>query len=758
MNYRAKFKGPNLMPGQSGCTEYWVDLIKDNGEDVTEIELSSTNPCVVRYDESDTPFDPIRYSRLTLNVVADTYLEDILPSTPQEVKVYLTDKTHNNIVWVGWLNPMILSADYRDEFEDFELQANDCLLTLKNYPFETLTSGKTTVVTFNDILAQICDKCGLLLGYYWPRTKYHGNTIVLPTHLSISERNFYYEDVDETIKLDEVLEEMAKYVGFTAIQEGEYLYLFDYQRMSGATSEYMSLYRKSSSYTSPINSYVGSELTLGQTYVKGPNPSITIEPIRNKIEVRDNYYPVEEFVPDIFDDENLTNRFSPTGSSYNFYYKVDVQKVSYRGSYLYGTGILGAEKYKDDKSESGYTFYHRVYDNKYWHSVYNGSSTTANNYKTDKGGTIVEHGCVRDDYVDEYGQMIIQSNIDWDRYIMISQQNEGALSFHLTAIDGVLYPITSPQDYKVFGLNTGYTLDFCSGTDSYLVIDGSAMFEKYTARPYICPAWDEISPKAPKTQNSTYSAPYLGFVVGIGGKYWNGQDWQNTRTGFWVPLKRTQKGYMFFNTESEILNNVRWDLEIGADGYKIPLAGIDLPNGDVTIDVLLPSLQFINNSVPLYNAFCWIKDLSFKVYKKGEDAESLDEEKDCVETNYINSGATTTMGTIELKITTATEKSRVSWSDCIYSYNSANTLLDGIREPAIQGNTQQRPERNIIRKYVDQYSTMTKKISIELPVGISQFTVFKNLDVDAPTDGYVFLGSEIDYADGSQRITAIKKN
>ena len=763
MNYRGIFWGFNE-PGNDNCIKYQLDIIKDNSGLYDEIELDGDEPCTLQYDESETPFDPLRLSHLTISVVADTYLEDILPTCPKEVKVTLKNATTNTMLFVGWLRPFVLSADYMDCYETFQLYAEDCLGILKYYPFQTKVSGVTSIVSFKDILAQVCDTGELLKGFYWPRTKYSGTTsgsIMMPNNYGISEKNFYYDDVKtETLKLDEVLSEIAKYVGFTAIQQGEYLYLFDYQRLTSNNNEYMTSYLKNNSYAQGGNSYVGSTITLTQNDVTAGGAQVTIEPIKNKIEVRDNYYNIEDVFPAPFDDDNLTNRFDAN----NFSKAIEIPDASKRGyteRRHYKNGIWETwEKVGD----TAYTYYHRVYDNKYWESVYNGSSTSTNvNYSgSTVGGTIVEHGSAKNDYDDEYHQTIIASSVDWKRYLMINQQNQGndRMLAELIPEYSQYYPLTAPLDYPVFRLKSGYTVDFVIPDDSFLVIDGSIMFEKYTEAPYINPDWNKKSPRysdLPLTPGGMESFGYFAFKLGIGGKWWNGTSWTTTERGFWVAPQKSQKTHPAYNIESRVLNNVKWDLEIGAEGYKIPLSGLTF-DGPITFEVLLPSIQFINGNQKLYNAFAWISDLSFKVYRKGESEWENDTENDFVETNLISDCGVMEMSPVELKITTSSEHSKISWSDCVLLSGNTPTLLAKVREPAISGNTAHRPEWNIIQKYVDQYSKQTKKISMSLPVTVNQFTRFENMDVENPTDKYVVLGGELDYHNGEYRITAIKKN
>lgn len=777
-NYRGIFYGFNLGPAYSGTTaqtKYRIDFIQDTGDsNYEEILLAGGDPVKLIYDSSETPFDPLRTSRLSVNVVCDTYLEDILPSTPQEVRVVLYNITLSKTEWVGWLSPMVLSAGYRDEFETFELQANDCLLTLQYFPYEPLNGDDVDFVSFRDILGRIVDVGEQLDGFRWPMTKSVSGSTLYPEQLLINEKNFYYSDVDETIKLDEVLEEICKYVGMTAVQMGKHICLIDYQSLGKTNSHRMVNYLKASDYVRGSENYWGGTVELSQEYVSGPGPSITIEPIRNKIEVKDNFYKADYFIPSPFDDNLLTNRLDED----NFYYTKEIPYSTHRkpgtnNYYPYpwypdGTRFIFGQKYSEDRiydkkntekntDDSSYRYFHRVYDHKFFDCCYNGTAGKPTNYTAQIGGTIVDHAAVKNDYVNEYGQMTIANKRDFTRYLMIRQNNTGVFPIDWNIQHGMLMPtLAVPMQTPVFKLKSGYKADVMLGSGSYLVISANALFTRYDV-PYINPIWTSEGNKIKWSSSKTRIAASgcLAFNLGIGGKWWNGSSWQDSKVGFWVPLERTQDEYPFWMTDSPILNNIRWDNFINADGYKIPLDGVDT-TGELQFEILLPSLQWYFDNSASYNGYCWLRDLSIKAYKQGQDADMTEEEKDYTITNIISTGSVQEMQTIELKITTANETSNPSWSDCIYS-GSTKSLLQSVYEPAIS-TIYQTPEMNIVQKYVDQYSNLTKKITMDLPLTLNQFNRLSNVDVDSPEDKYVMLGTEISFADGKQTVELIKKN
>ena len=99
---------------------------------------------------------------------------------------------------------------------------------------------------------------------------------------------------------------------------------------------------------------------------------------------------------------------------------------------------------------------------------------------------------------------------------------------------------------------------------------------------------------------------------------------------------------------------------------------------------------------------------------------------------------------------------KASYSNVIYSYSGSNSPLTSITEANLS-NIAQKPEENIVERYVSQFSSQTKSISATLGLGITPFTKVKAIDIYEPTQGYAVLGSEIDYKEGSQNITMMEK-
>lgn len=739
-------------------------LIRKAGDNSTptEITLAGQQPFVVRYEESETPFDPIRNSTATISIVSPHYFEDVLPSKPYDTEVILYNETSKKIEWQGYLTPKLYSQSYENEFETIELEASDILSSLQYVDYKPHASIR--IERFDNIIGN-CIEGTLLKGFVWPLTKSTGPDYIYPYDLKISEMNFFSNDTEEPWKCHEVISEMCKYLGFTALQYGEYIYFIDYDILKYNNSYRILFYEKNSIgnwYLSSIQN-ANYRIDIDKNQIMGNGSSITFEPIYNKIFVKDNFYTCDTFIRNIFDDEFLTNR----GGS--FYSSFEVEAATTPGSYPWGKK-WGKQKYvNEEKLDTEYRYFHRLYDHKYYDSIYrtgtlqiaNVSDDNRNASHTTKsyvGGTIMDLGRVSKNTLNENLQDIIPNKIDWERYLCICQRGNGMSSIN----------DSNPENKTIFKLKPGTHSEVMLNSKNYIIIDFKAIYEKYQDRNYINPDWTTDTVNMGTTGHQSLRPGNFYFVLGIGGKYWDGRVWREKETDdevivFEVEMERPGKfeDKAYINEELSVLNNVSWELNIEEPGYKIPLEGVNTI-GEIVFEILLPRLQIITeyDGLPrsLYNGYCWVKDFSIKTTTEGQSI--AEEENDVVYENVINESNVNDMDEIDLKFTTAIDGLKPSYSNVIYKYVDdgvvENKFLDGFSEKYKTG-VYQKPEEHIVERYYNQYSTPTKKITHTLGLESNPFYKYYNVDIDNPNDCYVQLGCEIDYARNKQEITLIQK-
>lgn len=771
------------------CKKYEV-RITPSGEtgEYEEIPLAGDQPFVVRYNTSSTPFEPVRTSTATINVVNDEYLVDKFSECPQGTKVELLDITVSAAPvtkWVGYMTPNTMNAGYDSCYETFQLEAADCISSLQYKDYVEMNSGG--VVNIKAVLAQICDAAGELDGFYWTRSKRTASSqtsrnVILPEHLAICEHNFQTNDTAEEWKLSEVLQEICRYLGFTCLQWGKWMYFIDYQYLETHTKLVASRYPKAGGYVK-----INTDFDLDDTFeitadsYKGNGASISFEPIYNKVVVNANMYAAEDIVPDIFDDKFLTNRID----SGNFYTNIEIlPELPLTTDYPHGGTwySLGFEqKYVKEKDEDGkdlkddkYRYFHRIYDHEYYESVYtddsgNTASPSANQMKSSAitrdfgGATIVDLGVVRKEYKDEYQNWIVPSKLDYTRYLCICEnyKNPGDRKH---VYDAAMYR------KPVFKLKSGYKPMVMVDDKSYLVLYCSCIFERHRHRNYINPEWNDTECKTNWAQ-SGYWRNKVGqpiFKIHVGNLGWSTiqNKWVSAGTtdDYVIPeMKWESNKINFWNKDIEILNNVSWEDKLNCEGIKMPLSGVDITQG-VEIEILNPDPSFYGNTgnpdfankFYEYNAYCWIKDLSLKVMQEGQEDGGND--NDVVYENKINECSVNDMSEIRVRITTHSYRVKPSYSDMIYSGGTKPTFLMAIYEESLHDNSAQKPEENIIQKYVHQYGTQTKKITLPLDIDITPMQRLVNVDVENPAIGYVQLGTEMDYRVGRQTITCVEKD
>lgn len=721
--------------------------IRKKGDSTTpkEVILSGEEPFKVSYGEGDTIFEPIRTSVATIKVISDEYMEDILPSKAQETEVILNNDTKGIVEWVGYLTPKIYSQGYEKEFEEIELEAADVLSSTQYISYE---ADNKKFVSFKDIIVSAFNDT-LISGFYWPSTKLLNGSSIGPNVLKISEKNFFSSDSDEPWSYQEILEEMSKYMGVTCMQWQDKIYFMDYTALSKTTDRFQFMYfPKSTNWAESSSKYSGQKRTITEQEVKGNGESISFEPIYNKIVVKDNFYACDELFKNLFDDDALTNR----GGEFYSSFKVSSpaknpntgEKLSNRPKYKYNKST------KDDEGDdSKWHFWHRLYDHEDFQSVYRNDSlveVTPTNLNdttiTQKyiGATIVDLGSVEHDKFNDVKQIIVQSKIDWERYLVIARRGQG-------------WTYSAPNEKMVvFKTKPGLKGQVMMGENDYLIINYEMLTEKYEYRNYINPDWENISLKSEKTGVGKHNSE-LAFKLGIGGKYWDGEKWTTNSNAYFTISHEITEGIVVINKEEHPLNNVKWDLNINESGYKIPLGGVDT-TGDIEFIFFLPKTQMIDNGDTKYNQYTWIKNFTIKTASAGQSIER--EESDVVYENIIDEDIEYEFNDIEVKFTTSVDNTKPSYSNVIYWNGSQNVLLTSFDEAALTDKGL-KAEENIIQRYYQQYSTPTKKLSYTFGMECGPFDKYYGMDVDNPSIGYIQNGVDIDYAMDTQIMTLIQK-
>lgn len=324
-NYRGYFYGID------DCEHrYRVEFIVDSSQNAVweEITLAGGSPCVVTYDTQNSPFEPLMVSHMAVEVISDDWLFDLYSQDVHSCKAYLYRELaegeigRETTVWAGFVTNNLLNMPQDMCMNTFTVNCDDCLATLDQYDYRLKSVLDTTgdykqIVTFADILRNIGLTCELISAIVVDKsvidTQYH---YVEPAELKISEQNFFSSDIDEEPwKMSEVLEEMCRWLGMTAIQHGTTLYIMDRQSHTNTTwygnndndSSY-NVFRSQKPFSSFTSStYAVKNIAYREDNVGGSGSNISLETVYNSVQVRDSFYEIDDFIPDLYDDDYLTN-------------------------------------------------------------------------------------------------------------------------------------------------------------------------------------------------------------------------------------------------------------------------------------------------------------------------------------------------------------------------------------------------------------------------------------------------------------------
>ena len=284
---------------------YYVYITTNNDNSTnTEIKLGS-NPLTTSYEGSDDYiYKPVKYSSTTVKILSEDYLYDLYSSKAQQNKVEVVNYM-GNMVWIGYTTPNLYSQKYENPIEELEIECIDALSTLQYYDYTPIKSNKG-IVTFVELINHLLSKCNAYSRFYISNATYNPNysTEYFWEKLKISEMNFFDED-DEPMKCDEVLEELCQFMNLTCYAYGGEVFFIDYDAIKNDINTY---YRYDIGTTT-----VPTIVTLEQTHTITSNDyvenggQLSLDNVFNKAIVKSSLYSFDDAIPNIFDENDIEN-------------------------------------------------------------------------------------------------------------------------------------------------------------------------------------------------------------------------------------------------------------------------------------------------------------------------------------------------------------------------------------------------------------------------------------------------------------------
>ena len=766
-------------------TLYRLEIYKSGSTDKwQEVKLTYEEPFVARWEAADNPFAPSRISTATINIVHNTYMQDVFPSKATDTIVKLYKDRSNTIVWQGYLKANVYDMGFELENEEISLEASDGLAQLQYLNYKCINDSSTwegaSMASAFAILKNMLLKVGIKeVAWHRCKTDAASNYLYL-TDFIMSEKNFFSSDNNEPWKCNEVLDEICKYVGVTAIQQGERVYLIDFSEYKNTSS----ITFRVDDLTSSTGNYYMTTLNV-EAYADTPEAymlngaDISFYPVYNKATVKASLYIPEFILPDIFTDDENQYSYRLGDSSKVIMAKRPVTPWKY-------TDKKGDEQTDGDDAAADFPI--KLLDYKGWEShyysggtykilsesIYNSESAVTNYV----GGTVIERAQVKGSrkYYDVEGtpsferglflrcngEMIEDAEFGYDEWkgdewrTQVSGRCQYVISG--STLDKYKEMFTSFGDYRLA----------CpaDSADTYMVLNVSAMWERYP-QPYVNNEWSSDATGYFSTNIHTYQyPPVLNFMLQCGSQYYNGKEWQSSRCGFRVPMehnteekKRNSITYDAntgnnWNGEKKSYNNILW-LNWSTDkGFKISLKGLTDRSGKLYLSFLTPNtlVGFRNDTKDVKDVYkqkgysidgaVWITDFSLTMARDGNPAE----DKDITYENVIDDENLNELDEEEFKINTAVKGSKPSYS---FVMNTSGGYFDLYKQWATSYQYLC-PEEQWIAKQVEHFSVPRRQISLTLSDSIYPFARIKE---GWTGKEYAVMGTEVDYSNGRQTIT-----
>ena len=266
-----------------------INVNGDASSTPVDITLGAT-PFVTAMDGSSELYRPCKYSRGTLQIRTGDYMMSLYAAGAQQVQVVLS--SGGTVYWTGYVTPNLYDMGFAYERETIQVEVIDALATLQYFPYPR---GEQSLVSFLDIINKCLGQCHAYSYFYFSTNTQRASTgtAELLSKMYISEQNFFDEkksgetDEDVAWTCRDVLEEVCRYMGVTAVAVGDSVYFIDYDALKAGNYQY---YRYAVGGTTGTLATVGSRHTVTRSQFSGNDSSISLDQVYNKVTVKVKYW------------------------------------------------------------------------------------------------------------------------------------------------------------------------------------------------------------------------------------------------------------------------------------------------------------------------------------------------------------------------------------------------------------------------------------------------------------------------------------
>ena len=453
-----------------------------------DIVKFAKNPVTITDNVNDT-FDVFIYKSATINLVTRQYLGQLLfANNARSISVEIT--RGNDVLFSGFVDPNTYNQPFTSPLDEFEINCIDKLSTLQYYNYKNINySNFNTIkqsannVTFKSILDDALSGLTFNAVYYDKSKGVASNrTNQCFTDITVSELKMIGESIDDVWTRDKALEEMLKYLNLHIKQDGNNIYIFDWESIRSRKTSWRNL------KTSANATLSTSEVTLTNTMHSDRSTNISIADVYNQVSLTCDLDEQETVVESPLEKDELTSLY--TGKQ--LYMTEYISEGSGdRANNAFNNMVQGNATDYDKAKEIDW--YIQAMTNSHWKFYYNGTNTVEslaevsgnkciNQWKLAK--YLKENSCVP--YIFRMGSVEHQasatdnsptSKIDMTNYLYISiNGNEDDTANGTAPTEATIRAHSGMCEY--IGNSAGGTFSPTdSGTTNYLVFSGKVLLQ-----------------------------------------------------------------------------------------------------------------------------------------------------------------------------------------------------------------------------------------------------------------------------------------
>lgn len=670
-----------------------IEIVTNNDTSSTTELLLADNPFSTSLEGGNIIYKPCKYSSATVRLLLSQPLFDLYSSIAKNVKVTLLK--NNAIQWVGYVEPNIYSQSYETDYDLMEIECIDGLAVLDYIKYQTINT-EAQIHTIFDIIRNVIKQSDCYNNIYIAKS--YSTDI---TKFEIAEQNFFDED-NEAMTCKEVLEQISQYLGYTCIADKDNVVFVDYDAIKNNINDYYVINVNNTSITT--TSITSNKILEVDDYSQN-GQQISLDNVYNKVVIKDDLYAVDSVIPDIFDEESLTN--ITKGDYIEVKDESLPEGVTGRDNYMIYTQYFQSSNCKSNYYNVTYnTDFPNQFQSETWENDWSGDSLTLLSNPTEL------------DY--EYVRTKVGATLIKREQINITQNPETPNKLNLENIllitpldalsksDKVLFSI--PINLKqIFAKDFHFVVNFeCAISNQ----NDNLLLDNY----YHSGEW-ELQP----------TQLYIRAQLYFNGKYWNGSNYDGESVGEWTSTPSTFNIYLyadsnkdFTNKYFEVKNTIKWNQYLNTEGFDIPIPDGKLNgNGEFRILSIDRRLAVDNNFTKgkyrreengdegtstdkfyyegVEQDVYYIKNFTLELITPNNEYVS-DDNSNTEYSNVINDEYVKELSDITFKICTWDNK-QPNYSCVIFGDNYLDKTVHRIF------NTQLRQEEHLIERIVNQYST-----------------------------------------------------